>query len=449
MTTKETIVEVRQMLERVPNVTAQLTRSRNPFELRYFVIGKHEDRVQQYKQAVIEMEAKYNALRESYFKKAETQIDREELSEKLDAETSDHERRRLEIKLARLDFEEKQGDQAMLGGVKEILDFLTIIEGEYADLLDMTEEQLLLTEGEYWKTRFAKQVHIDLMTVGKITAGNLCALEQMPKDTQREVLKLAMVRDNEVNQLFLEAESEGKKLLAESRTQPAMLNAVSSELPVKLRKDAPPGYPEDKIMEIDRCEIVIATMHRPGEEHLGVPQLYIPTGKNYSVLQRMCPSAEQIGEYRNKLILDALSIGATHILFVDDDLEVDADALQRLYAHDLDVVGGWYPKKTPVVESATITATPDGKSRMPVPKDATGLVQIKGSLSAGLTLIKTRVFDKIKYPWFLTTTRGTEDTYFCDRLNEAGIDYWLDADVKATHVDRATGKKYHITEGVT
>ena len=62
MSTKDSISEAKKKLKSFIPVMDSLSRSRNPFELRYFVIGKHDDRVQQYKQAVIEMETKYNAV---------------------------------------------------------------------------------------------------------------------------------------------------------------------------------------------------------------------------------------------------------------------------------------------------------------------------------------------------------------------------------------------------
>jgi hypothetical protein len=84
----------------------------------------------------------------------------------------------------------------------------------------------------------------------------------------------------------------------------------------------------------------------------------------------------------------------------------------------------------------------DNESKKPVPLDAKGLTEIDWSLTAGGTLYKMEVFKKMQYPWFVTTTHGTEDTYFCARLRENKIKVYLDNDIQAGHVDRETGKVY-------
>jgi hypothetical protein len=83
-----------------------------------------------------------------------------------------------------------------------------------------------------------------------------------------------------------------------------------------------------------------------------------------------------------------------------------------------------------------------GESKRPVPLDSKGLIKADWSLTAGLTLLNMNVFRKINYPYYLTTDRGTEDTYLTARLKEAGIDSWLDTDVKAGHVDKKTRDIY-------
>jgi hypothetical protein len=324
----------------------------------------------------------------------------------------------------------------MTGSFKEVMDFITIIETEYSDLIDKTEEELLTQEAEYWKSRFAKQIHVDLMSSGRITGGNLSALESMPIEMQRSILSKAMIRTEEHKKLQESTERDTRILLAESYPHKTEFIAPTDHVTLKLRKDAPIGYPENRIVNIDRAEIMIASMHRPNDNWWVSNSFFIPSGKNNVVHQLTCPSGDLIGEYRNKIVKDALSLGCTHIFFVDDDLLVNPDALQKLYAHDLDVVGGFYVKKTPLPESATMVSVPNSESKMSVPLDAKGLVEVDWSLAAGLTLVKTEVFKRLAYPWYLTTAQGTEDTYFCARLRESGIKAYLDTDVKAVHVDK-------------
>lgn len=450
MQTKKTINDIKEKISDFVPVMDGLSRARNPFELRYFVIGKHDDRVQQYKQAVIEMEAKYKAIQEALHTKATRAIDREEIMLKMIENPQNRQdeltNARLELDLNKLDRENRDTDIGMTGAFKEVMDFITIIENEYSDLIDKTEEELLSQEVEYWKSRFAKQIHIDLMTTGRIGAGNLTVLQSMPKELQEHTLAKSMVRTEEFKKLEAKVERETLTLLSESYPHKTEFIAPPDFVPLKLRKDAPEGYPEDRIVNIDRAEIMIASMHRPDEKEWLSRHFYIPSGKNNIVHEVICPNGDMIGEWRNRIVKSALSLGCTHIFFVDDDLLVDEGTLQKLYAHNLDVVGGWYVKKTPVPESATLVS--DGTGSMHgVPLDCTGLIEVDWSLAAGLTLVKTEVFKKIPYPWYLTTQQGTEDTYFCARLREVGLKAYLDTSIKAVHVDKTTRMGYGF-EGI-
>ncbi len=450
MKTKEQIDDIKQKIADFVPVMDQLSRARNPFELRYFVIGKHDDRIQQYKQAVIEMDAKYKAIREAIHGKKvrDLEIEKIELS-MIDPTTRleeiENEKKQLEID--KLKYEEHDSLIAVTGAVKEVLDFIHIIETEYSDLMDKTEEELLKHEVEYWKARLSKQIHIDLMSpVHAISEGNRSVLQSMPKEIQEEIYAMAMIRTEEVKQLEEKMARQTLITLSESYPRPTAFIAPPDYTTLKLRKDAPYGYPEDRIVNIDHGDIMIATLHRPDDQIWLSESFYIPSGKNYMKHWETCDNPDMVGEWRNRIVKDALSLGCEYLFFVDDDLLVENDALQRLFAHNLDIVGGWYPKKTPVIESATLIS--DGKqSKQGVPLDTTGLIEVDWSLSAGLTLIKTDVFKKIPYPWYLTTDRATEDTYFTQRAREAGIKSYLDTSIKAIHVDKATMTGYSF-EGI-
>lgn len=442
MKTRDTINEAQDKLKSFVPVMDQLSRARNPFELRYFVIGKHDDRIQQYKQAVIEMDTKYQAVLEGFDGLARKDIERSRLLAKKNLDEFDELERGLD--LAKLERDERTARLGITGAAKEVFNFIAIIEREFYDLIDLTEEELLEKETDYWKSRFEKQVAVDnLVTQGVgISAGNLSSILSMPQDMQREILTKALVKTEEVKRLVQAATHDAGLILTTSYPHVPSLSAPPVHTELKLFKDAPDGYPTDKILTMDKCEIMIATLHRPGEENLPFPQVYIPAGKNYCTHYLTCDREDMVGEMRNRLVLDALSIGADYIWFVDDDLEVPHDALQRLYAHDKDIVGGWYPKKTPVLESASLIKVGDSKG--PVPLDSKGLVNIDWALTSGCTLIKTEVFKNMKYPWFYTNIKHTEDTYFTNLATENGYKVWLDADIKAVHIDRSTGKRYAI-----
>lgn len=443
---RDQINEINQKLKDFVPIMDGLSRARNPFEIRYFVIGKHDDRIQQYKQAVIEMDAKYKAVQEGLRSQKLRALQRERLEMKLIKNPSNRlseiENEETFLEIDKLDFEEKDAKIAMTGAFKEVLDFIAIIENEYADLIEKTEEELLKTEVEYWKSRLAKQIHIDLSVHGRIGEGNRNVLESMPKQLQEEVLMLAAMRKEEVRMFEDNVAHKALTKLAESYPHKTAFIAPPDYTVLKRRKDAPFDYPKDRIVEIDRAEIMVATLHRPNDKIWLSENFWIPSGKNNVKHWVTCDRADMVGEWRNRVVKDALSLGCTHLFFVDDDLVVEEGALQKLYNHNLDVVGFKYVKKTAVPECASMISIPGSDSKQSVPLTATGLTEIDWALSAGGTLYKMDVFKRLPYPWFMTTPHATEDTFFCARLREVGIKCYLDNDLWADHVDKSNGDSY-------
>ena len=114
----------------------------------------------------------------------------------------------------------------------------------------------------------------------------------------------------------------------------------------------------------------------------------------------------------------------THLFFVDADMVFTSDVLDKLVAHDKDIVGARYFKR-------------QGKEKEPVIKtryDMPG-VQMPDhifknyAVATGCLLIKREVFEKIPRPWFSMGTperQEGEDIYFSRRARECGIEIWID-----------------------
>lgn len=75
---------------------------------------------------------------------------------------------------------------------------------------------------------------------------------------------------------------------------------------------------------------------------------------------------------RNQCVTDFLSTGCTDLVMLDDDLAWEDGALLRLLSHDVDVVGGAYPKRQDRIEFPV--------KRLPgAPVDlASGLMEVRG-----------------------------------------------------------------------
>jgi hypothetical protein len=49
-------------------------------------------------------------------------------------------------------------------------------------------------------------------------------------------------------------------------------------------------------------------------------------------------------------------------------------------------------------------------------------------------LIRSEVFHELEPPWFVHTTKQSEDLYFCDRLAEAGFPMFVDLNARLGHL---------------
>ena len=160
---------------------------------------------------------------------------------------------------------------------------------------------------------------------------------------------------------------------------------------------------------------------------------------------------------RNTLAAEFLATeGATHLLWIDADIDWRAEDVVRLLCHDVDVVGGLYPKKTLPLEFVFHPAD-DGGGLVPThPK--TGALEC-ASIGTGFLLVKRRVFvdlaesgtvEKITRgqpvapavePWLynfhpVTVIDGvllSEDYGFCERWRALGGKVWADPSIVLGH----------------
>jgi glycosyltransferase involved in cell wall biosynthesis len=138
-----------------------------------------------------------------------------------------------------------------------------------------------------------------------------------------------------------------------------------------------------------------------------------------------------IARARNRMAEYGKSKGVDYVFFIDSDMQFPNDALARLVAHDRDVCGVFYNKRTlefdPVGQPYDLNRDYSGS----------GLVEAS-SLGCGLLLIRTSVFDRLKAPWFYFQRDRDEgeDYNFIRDCREAGIIAWADLDLsfEVSHV---------------
>lgn len=141
---------------------------------------------------------------------------------------------------------------------------------------------------------------------------------------------------------------------------------------------------------------------------------------------------------RQMLVQVAIESGATHVLFIDSDMEFPADLAVRLVRHRQPIVAvNCMARRSPYY----LTARDEAGREVPTNTESSGLEKV-ARVGTGIMLIHTDVVRAIPMPWFQTewipekaVFRG-EDFYFCDKARAAGFDLYIDHDLskQVSHV---------------
>jgi len=133
-----------------------------------------------------------------------------------------------------------------------------------------------------------------------------------------------------------------------------------------------------------------------------------------------------VAEARNNGVGMAQDAQIDHLLFLDSDMTFPRSTLQRLLAHELDIVGATYAKRVPPFQAL-------GTALQPQPPDPPpGLIEM-ARIPTGCLLIRMTVFERLAKPYFhfgLDVARHQivgEDYMFCDKARAAGLRIWCDA----------------------
>lgn len=170
------------------------------------------------------------------------------------------------------------------------------------------------------------------------------------------------------------------------------------------------------------------------------------------VWERSCPRVDAM---RDRVLVNALAEGFSHVLFLDADMVWPTDVLERMLRHhSAGIVGGLYCLKGPPyspVALADIAREIDGVTHYLYQTDYGQDLIAVNVLGMGCTLVPTSVCAAIgARPWFTYEDdadgwpRVSEDVPFCRRAKAAGIPILFDPTVKCGHVtSMVIDERYH------
>ena len=176
------------------------------FQNEYFVVNSQVSPYRQIRQAMMEIQGRTNALQKTtiQFKRCLNDIARVTAARDKEKDEFHKIDRQYELELLYLD---KQIWLNKIHQCKEELNgFFAIIKEKAGtenpeEIVKILEDKELesMEEHKYWIARMGKQSAIDLLTTGRIQAGNLESILQMAPEDQAAVTDLAMTYSTAVN----------------------------------------------------------------------------------------------------------------------------------------------------------------------------------------------------------------------------------------------------------
>lgn len=143
---------------------------------------------------------------------------------------------------------------------------------------------------------------------------------------------------------------------------------------------------------------------------------------------------------RTDLARDAMSKGATHILWCDTDMKFKPRNVRELLRHadDLDIVAATYRKRRPPHDY--VAHDLGGQAVTP----GNGLIEAT-HIGMGLAVMAIEVFEGLDMPWFGFPWDAEakdyvgEDVVFCRKAREDGFRVWVDREASkgVGHVGKA------------
>jgi hypothetical protein len=144
-------------------------------------------------------------------------------------------------------------------------------------------------------------------------------------------------------------------------------------------------------------------------------------------------SATILIEQREQLVNQAISLQSEWLLWLDSDMMFPSTTLLRLLAHNEDIVGCNYMKRSYPFSSVAYTNTKDWDSWVPL-QSQDELLNVEG-VGMGCVLMKTSVFQKLNKPYFEYTynpeTKGWtgEDFVLFNKLKNVGYQLKIDTNL--------------------
>lgn len=147
---------------------------------------------------------------------------------------------------------------------------------------------------------------------------------------------------------------------------------------------------------------------------------------------------------RNLIVEEAQRVNADWLLMLDDDMVVNPhvtggptasyDLIEKLIAHDKDIVGALYYQRTGACLPVAMTKVGERGYRFLRDDELTGKLQRVDVAGGGCLLVRMSVFDRLPHPFFAPEHEYGTDVQLCRAAAAKGTTVWLDSGIELGHV---------------
>ena len=176
------------------------------FQNTYYVVNSHVTPWRQMRQAIMELQARTNAVQKVTVQYKRNLNDIARIKHEIENEEDEFQRKDLECQLEILYLDSQIWKNKLKQSKSEIEGFMRIIKQRAGDvpveefIKQFDDPEIIeFEEHKYWIARMAKQSAIDLLTTGRIQAGNLESMLQMTPEDQAAVTDLALTYSTAMN----------------------------------------------------------------------------------------------------------------------------------------------------------------------------------------------------------------------------------------------------------
>lgn len=164
------------------------------YQCEYFVADSQLTPWRKVRQALMELETRYHAYMENRNSLRKAEILRKKLVRSMEEEPDELNKELMQIDLEKNDYDISIWKRKLRQSELELKYFLDIVDQYVTDEYPL---EYFMTEHEdeermYWIARMGKQAAMDIVSFGRIGAGNMTSIMDMPEEDQVRTLEVAV-----------------------------------------------------------------------------------------------------------------------------------------------------------------------------------------------------------------------------------------------------------------